>query len=77
MKFKFILQKLKEDGSIEKEKEFRTLREIAEILNIEYHQARAIYLYNTKKSNLHPFLKDLTTLYRIIDNPNNKKVIDF
>lgn len=77
MKFKFILQKLKEDGNIEKEKEFRTLREISDILNIEYHQTRAIYLYNTKKTNLHPFLKDLITTYRIIDNPNNKKNIIF
>jgi hypothetical protein len=48
----------------------KTIRDIAKLLGIEYHQARLLYL-KTKKGNkgsLHPLLKELSKKYSITDS---------
>jgi len=53
MKNKFIL----EDVENNKKTEFKTLREISKILDIDYHQARELYAMSNKpKKYLHSFL---------------------
>ena len=67
MKNKFILKNLSEDI----ETEYKTLRQIAKDLNIDYHNARAIYLESIKpKKFLHGMSKKLCEKYEIYDNPN-------
>ena len=70
MQLKYKLNQLSEDGSIVKSKEMKTIRDIAKLLGIEYHQARLLYL-KTKKGNkgsLHPLLKELSQKYSITDS---------
>jgi len=70
MNYKFLLNQLNEEGNIIKSKEMKTLREIAKLLNLEYHQARLLYLLSqkTSKKGLHPLLKELSKKYSITDN---------
>jgi hypothetical protein len=70
MNYKFLLNQLNEEGNIIKSKEMKTLREIAKLLNLEYHQARLLYLLSQKasKKGLHPLLKELSKKYSITDN---------
>jgi acid phosphatase class B len=66
MKNKFILEII-ETGEILK---FKTMREIAEHLGIDYHAARGLYIYNTKgKKHLHAITKGLSQKYKIYDDP--------
>jgi len=67
MLYKFILK-----NKINNEtKEYKTLREIAKELNIDYFQVRSIYLESKKpKKFLHPITKQLVEKYSISDNPN-------
>ena len=44
MNYKFLLNQLDEEGNITKSKQMKTIREISKLLNIEYHQARLLYL---------------------------------
>ncbi len=67
MNNKFLLQQL-DNGNVIKEKEMKTLRNISELLNIEYFQARQLYLHCKKNTKAHPFLKELSKTYKIIDN---------
>lgn len=70
MMYKFILQFLENENS-KKEVEIKTLKDVALLLNIEYHQARQLYLFEKKQvKRAHPFLLELAKRYRIIDNPN-------
>jgi hypothetical protein len=67
MLYKFILIN-KETQAVQ---EFKTLREISELLNIEYYQIRTIYAESKKpKKYLHPVTKLLVDKYEIKDNPN-------
>ena len=69
MMLKFVLQFLETETN-KKEVEIKTLRDIALLLNIEFHQARELYLFNKKQvKRAHPFLLELAKRYRIIDNP--------
>lgn len=60
-----------ENLSTQEKKNYKTLREIAKDLGIEYHQARSIYLQSTDKKPkfLHPYLQILVSKYKIYNNP--------
>lgn len=52
-------------------KKYKSLREISNDLNIEYHQARGLYLQSTKpKKFLHGINKKLNNKYKLYDNPD-------
>ena len=70
MNNKFLLNQLDEAGNIIKSKEMKTIREISNLLNIQYHQARLLYLLSKKgsKKGIHPLLKELSKKYSITDN---------
>lgn len=61
---KFILEYKKNGNTVE----CKSLKEIAKLLDIEYHQIRSIYQANGKKF-LHPIIKNYCEFYRIYDNP--------
>jgi ribosomal protein S25 len=63
MKYKFILENL-ETGEINKH---RTITEIAEKLNINYHQARSV-LKSDEKQFLHPIIKNICKKYKVSIN---------
>lgn len=63
MKYRFILENI-ETG--EKEK-YKTLKDIAEKLNIDYHQARSVLLSEQKQFN-HPIIKNICNKYKIYKN---------
>jgi acid phosphatase class B len=66
MKNKFILEII-ESGEI---LHFKSMREIADKLGIDYHAARGLYIYNTKgKKHLHAITKSLSQKYKIYDDP--------
>lgn len=66
MKNKFILEIFETGEKLH----FKTMREIAEYLNIDYHAARGLYIYNTKgKKHLHAITKSLSIKYKIFDDP--------
>jgi hypothetical protein len=74
MIYKFVVQQYNDNGDLIKEKDMKTLKEISGMLNIEYHQARQLYLLCkgiTKKP--HPFLKELSKTIKIIDK---KRIIN-
>jgi hypothetical protein len=48
MNYKFLLNQLDEEGNIIKSKQMKTIREISKVLNVEYHQARLLYLLSKK-----------------------------
>jgi hypothetical protein len=73
---KFLLHQLNENGEIEVSKEMKTLKEIANLLHIEYHQARQLYLHFKNNTKAHPFLKHLSRQFMIIDNPRNHIIVD-
>ena len=70
MNFKFTLKVLNEDGTIKKEQHYKTLKEIAKDLKIDYHQVRELNRITegkiTKKF-LHPNLKELSEFVKIND----------
>jgi hypothetical protein len=70
MNNKFVLEHLDSNGEVLKKTECKTLRVIGELLNLEYHQVRLLYLHSRKPSKLHPFLKEVSQQIRIVDNPN-------
>jgi hypothetical protein len=74
MQLKYLLNQLDEHGNVEKSKPMKTLREISKLLNIEYHQARLLYLKSKQapKGSLHPLLKELSKRYSIVDNGTTK-----
>ncbi len=52
-------------------KDYKSLRDISRELNIDYFQARSIYLESKKpKKYLHPITQHLVNKYQIIDNPD-------
>ena len=79
MNYKFLLNQLDEEGNIQKTKQMKTIREISKLLNIEYHQARLLYLLSKKdsKKGIHPLLKELSKKYSITDNMNKFEEINF
>jgi hypothetical protein len=79
MNYKFALNQLDEEGNIIKSKEMKTIREISKLLNIEYHQARLLYLLSKKdsKKGIHPLLKELSKKYSITDNMHKFDDINF
>ena len=79
MNYKFSLNQLDEEGNIQKTKPMKTIREINKLLNIEYHQARLLYLLSKKpsKKGIHPLLKELSKKYSITDNMNKFDDINF
>jgi hypothetical protein len=65
MQTKFIVKNLETN-----EKEyFKTIGEIAEKYNMEYHQIREIYMNPTKKRT-NPVIKRFLSKYKIIFNPD-------
>ncbi len=67
MLYKFILVHKTSGDS----KTYKTLREISKALNIDYFQARSIYLESKQpKKFLHPITKHLVDTYAIFDNPD-------
>ena len=79
MNYKFLLNQLDESGNILKSKQMKTIREISKFLNIEYHQARLLYLLSKKdtKKGIHPLLKSLSQKYSITDNMSSFDDINF
>jgi hypothetical protein len=70
MKHKFILQTLNEQtGEVVNNYPCKTFKEIALILDMDYHQARLLYLHNKRPSKLHPFLLERSKRFKILDNP--------
>lgn len=70
MNFKFTLKVLDESGNVTKEKVYKTLREIAKDLNIDYHQVRELNKITEGKINkkfLHSTLKELSEVIKIYD----------
>ena len=63
MKFRFNLEII-ETGEI---KQFKTLKDLAEFLNIPYHQAKSIKISDDKLF-LHPHIKTLCSQYKITKN---------
>ena len=52
-------------------KEYKSLKEIAKDIKIEYFRVREIYHYGkAPKKFLHPITKHLVDTYSIYDNPN-------
>ena len=77
MKDKFIIQQFNESGTTD-EKPMQSFRNIAQLLNIDYHQVRQLYLHNKKNTKAHPFIKELAKQFKIIDNPDLKiKTVSF
>lgn len=67
MKTKFILI----DKKTGTEYKFKTLKDIAESLGIEYHQIRGLYIFYTKgKKHIFPITKTLADRYELKDNPD-------
>ena len=67
MKLKFILT-IKENNET---LPYKSLRQIAKDLNIDYFQVRSIYLESKEpKKFLHPITKHLVDKYAICDNPD-------
>ena len=79
MNYKFLLNQLDEEGNITKSKQVKTIREISKLLNIEYHQARLLYLLSKKdsKKGIHPLLKELSKKYSITDNMHKFDDVNF
>jgi len=79
MNYKFLLNQLDEEGNIIKSKQMKTIREISKLLNIEYHQARLLYLLSKKdsKKGIHPLLKELSKKYSITDNMHKFDDVNF
>jgi len=79
MNYKFLLNQIDEEGNIIKSKQMKTIREISKLLNIEYHQARLLYLLSKKdsKKGIHPLLKELSKKYSITDNMHKFDDINF
>ena len=79
MNYKFLLNQLDEEGNIQKTKQMKTIREISKFLNVEYHQARLLYLLSKKdsKKGIHPLLKELSKKYSITDNMHKFDDINF
>ena len=70
MNFKFTLRVLNDDGTVKKEKEYKTLREIAKDLKIDYHQVRELNRITegkVEKKFLHPNLKELSEFIKVYD----------
>jgi hypothetical protein len=65
MKFRFILENLETQELTN----CKTLKDVAEILKIDYHQARSILLSDDKLF-LHPNIKALCLKYKIHKNTN-------
>ena len=75
MSEKFTMQILNEDGSMNYEKKYKSYREIAKELNLEYHVVRALEQLSDKKVTrkyLHPALNSLSKKVRIF-----QKIQDF
>lgn len=65
MNYKFILENIETGDKVP----FQTLRQIAQNLNVEYHQARSIHQQTLKsKKFLHPHIAILCSKYRIHNN---------
>ena len=63
-KLKLIVTK--DDGTTA-EKNYKSYRDIANVLHLEYHQVRELHLLNTNpKKFLHPALKMLSSKYKIL-----------
>jgi hypothetical protein len=68
MRDKFILQQFDENDNLVKQREMKTIRDISNLLCVEYFQARQLYLHNKKNTKAHPFIKELSKRFKIIDN---------
>lgn len=64
MKFRYILENL-ETGE---KTPYKTLRDIATFIKIDYHQARSVLL-SEEKLYIHPVIKMICSKYKIIHNP--------
>jgi len=73
---KIIVERL-DNGQIKEFKSLTAVKRDPEFSEIEYHQLREIYLYNTGRvqRNLHTFNKHLLSKLKIIDNPKIKNVL--
>jgi len=73
---KFILEIISTNEQENRKIEYKTLRQIAEKIGIEYHQIRSIYLQSVKPTKLHPHLAEIYSKIKIYDNPANKTVLN-
>ncbi len=70
MKDKFCIQTIDEQtGEVISSYPCKSFKQIATILDIDYHQARHLYLHNKNPARLHPFLLERSKRFKIIDNP--------
>jgi hypothetical protein len=65
MKFRFVLENL-ETGE---KTNCKTLKDVASILQVDYHQARSVLLSDDKLF-LHPNIKALCQKYKVYKNTN-------
>jgi len=71
---KFTLIVSKDDGTTQT-KNYKSYKEIAEVLGLNYHQVRELHLLETRpKKFLHLALKTLSAKYKIISI--EKKLVD-
>ncbi len=79
MALKFKLQIVNDDLTVSKEKSFKSLKEIAEFLNIDYQTCNKFYKLcgenEPKIKGLHSLMKTLYNRYRIVDN--RTVIVDF
>ena len=67
MKYKFIVENLENNET----KEYKSLRDISNDLNIDYFQIRELKQHSIKpKKFMHSQHKILATKYKIVPNPN-------
>ena len=66
MKFRFILENIETGEKVK----YKTLKDVSEHLNIDYHQARSVSLSGDKQF-LHPVIKNICKSYKIYKNTEN------
>jgi hypothetical protein len=72
MKTKFILTD-KKTGTTYK---YKTLKDVAESIDIDYHRARSIYIFYTKgKKHTFPITKQLCDRYELRDDEDYLNVL--
>ena len=74
---KFILEVIStNEQEPNKTMEYKTLRQIAEKIEIDYHQCRSIYMQSKTPTKLHPHLAEIYRKIKIYDNPANKTMLN-
>jgi predicted DNA-binding ribbon-helix-helix protein len=69
--FKFVYQKVNEDGDVIEEKFYQTLKQITSDKNIPYHIVYKIYNNSYEGKRVHKSVINVIKNIRIIDNYKN------